>query len=212
MNEPVRPCARSNALGKPRLKERCQRLFGLSCSLVDRIEALRRLIVAFVEFRPEPPRPAGRSDRWRIAVASVLLHPKLELRFELEDAHQHRRAELARPCAASRASSLARSGVPGSVCPLPIVPMVLVRCERDRRAVEQLLLAELNSTRPAPTDREDDQKEERAQHASIMRQTAAIAWRSICKLDRGFGPLPWSAPVPRHWRRRYGVAGPSVKA
>ena len=53
---------------------------------VDRIEALGRLPVALLELRPEPPRPEADRIGGEADEAPVLLDPKLELGFELEDA------------------------------------------------------------------------------------------------------------------------------
>src|SRR5262245_6002478 len=59
---------------------------------VNGIEALGRLPVAFAEFRAEPPGPNADGIGRETLETAVLLNPKLELGFELEDADIDRRA------------------------------------------------------------------------------------------------------------------------
>ncbi len=53
----------------------------------DRVEALGRLAVALPELRPEPARPQADGIGGEALEAALLLDPKLELRFKLEDAN-----------------------------------------------------------------------------------------------------------------------------
>ena len=58
----------------------------------DRVEALRRLAVAFDFLRPELARPAAdRINLEQLKLAGGVLLPDFELRFLLEDAHEDRR-------------------------------------------------------------------------------------------------------------------------
>src|SRR5262245_57465101 len=59
---------------------------------VNGIEALGRLAVAFAEFRAEPPGPNADGIGRETLETAVLLDPKLELGFELEDADIDRHA------------------------------------------------------------------------------------------------------------------------
>src|SRR6188474_2925744 len=59
----------------------------------DRVEALRRLLVALFQLWPEPPRPQADRIGRKAHEAPILLDPKLKLRVELEDAQIDRHAE-----------------------------------------------------------------------------------------------------------------------
>ena len=72
-----------------------------------RVEPLRRLPVALLELRPEPPRPQANGISGEANEATIFLNPKLELRFELEDAQVNRRAEL---CTMRRKSASSGAG------------------------------------------------------------------------------------------------------
>jgi len=74
-----------------------------------RVEPLRRLPVALFDLRPEPTRPQANGISGEANEATIFLNPKLELRFELEDAQVNRRAELCtlrRQCVAEKLSAL----------------------------------------------------------------------------------------------------------
>ena len=61
----------------------------------DRVETLRRLLVAFAQLRPERPGPMTDGIRRKQHVRGVVFaNPDFEFRFGLEHTQQHRRAEF----------------------------------------------------------------------------------------------------------------------
>src|SRR5262245_61767698 len=60
---------------------------------VDRVEALRRLAVAFLQLGPQAARPAANGIGGEPLEAVPALEPQLELELALEDADEDRRAE-----------------------------------------------------------------------------------------------------------------------
>ena len=85
---------------------------------VDRIEALRRLAIALLQLRPEPPGPEADRIGGEADEAPVLLHPYLQLMFELEDAdidrHAHFHARGRQPLIDMLEVGRARQGLAGA--------------------------------------------------------------------------------------------------
>ena len=108
-----------------------------------RVEPLRHVPVALFELRPEPPRPQADGIGGEANEATIFLNPKLELRFELEDAQIDRHAEL---CAVARKTLIETGKVWGARQRLSGAEAGLVVRARpvDVRAVD-----ELSPARPA---------------------------------------------------------------
>src|SRR5262245_23720831 len=104
---------------------------------VDRVEALRRLAVAFLQLRTEPSRPKADRVGGEMLVAAVLLHPDLELVLELEDADinrsTHSHAKTGEPLVDAREVWRAGQRLPGAETGL-----VVGAGQIDAPAVDQL--------------------------------------------------------------------------
>ncbi len=81
-------------IGKAEIEGKMHPAVRIELLLGHGVEAFRRLPVAFFELRPKPSRPQTDRIGGEALEASVLLDPKLEHGFKLEDADIDRRAEM----------------------------------------------------------------------------------------------------------------------
>ena len=103
----------------------------------DRVEALGRLAVAFLELGSKPSRPQAYGVGGEAHEAPVLLHPKLELRLELEQAEHHRIAEL-HPLRRQSLIEMGEIGRAGERLTRAVARLMLGAHGVDAHAVERL--------------------------------------------------------------------------
>src|SRR4029079_1446980 len=111
-------------IGKAEAEGTVPAAIGIELFLGHGVEALGRLAVAFAELRAKPPRPETNRIGGKLLVTAVPLHPDLELRLELEDAQEYRRAER-EPLCLQPLVELGKLGRAREREPVAMVPIVL---------------------------------------------------------------------------------------